>query len=156
MYGTWRARMTFGGDTMTKKTKPPIPSGHFLIQQTTTGPDGKEVVLSERIVTAQGRKPASALQAKLPSRMRKKILGLIARRVPCGATRHRDGKPCEALSGPGKRRCQFHGGRSTGPKTPEGKARSLANLKRGLMTQMDRETERIVKRGRAKCGLPVG
>lgn len=50
-------------------------------------------------------------------------------RVVCGAKRHRDGQPCEAKSEPGKRRCRFHGGRSTGPKTPEGKARALANLR---------------------------
>lgn len=50
-------------------------------------------------------------------------------RVTCGARRHRDGQPCQALSEPGKRRCRFHGGRSTGPRTPEGKARALANLR---------------------------
>lgn len=50
-------------------------------------------------------------------------------RVICGAKRHRDGKPCQAKSEPGKRRCRFHGGRSTGPRTPEGKARALANLR---------------------------
>lgn len=52
-----------------------------------------------------------------------------ARRVVCGATRHRDGQPCNALSEPGKRRCRFHGGRSTGPRTDAGKARALANLR---------------------------
>lgn len=52
-----------------------------------------------------------------------------ARRVTCGAKRHRDGQPCQAKSEPGKRRCRFHGGRSTGPRTPEGKARALANLR---------------------------
>ena len=51
------------------------------------------------------------------------------RRVICGAKRHRDGQPCQAKSEPGKKRCRFHGGRSTGPKTPEGKARALANLR---------------------------
>lgn len=51
------------------------------------------------------------------------------KRVTCGAKRHRDGQPCQAKSEPGKRRCRFHGGRSTGPKTPEGKARALANLR---------------------------
>lgn len=51
------------------------------------------------------------------------------RRTPCGAKRHRDGKPCQALSEPGKRRCRFHGGRSTGPRSPEGKARALSNLR---------------------------
>lgn len=44
------------------------------------------------------------------------------RRVPCGALT-RKGTPCRAMSEPGRRRCRFHGGRSTGPRTPEGKAR---------------------------------
>lgn len=43
-------------------------------------------------------------------------------RIPCGAMT-RKGKPCRLKSEPGKRRCKFHGGKSTGPKTPEGKAR---------------------------------
>lgn len=51
-------------------------------------------------------------------------------RVPCGAKRRRDGQPCQALSVPGKHRCKWHGGCSTGPTTPEGKARALANLRR--------------------------
>ncbi|OOY26786.1 hypothetical protein BMI90_16410 [Thioclava sp. L04-15] len=41
------------------------------------------------------------------------------RRVRCGA-KTRKGHPCKVLSLPGKRRCKFHGGLSTGPKTPEG------------------------------------
>jgi hypothetical protein len=49
----------------------------------------------------------------------------------CGARRHRDGQPCQAKSEPGKRRCRFHGGRSTGPRTEAGKARALANLRKG-------------------------
>ena len=51
------------------------------------------------------------------------------KRVPCGGKRRSDGKPCEALSVPGKRRCKWHGGCSTGPRTSEGKARALANLR---------------------------
>lgn len=51
-----------------------------------------------------------------------------AGRVPCGARRRRDGQPCEALSVPGKRRCKWHGGCSTGPRTAEGKAKVAANL----------------------------
>lgn len=50
-------------------------------------------------------------------------------RVTCGARRRRDGQPCEALSVPGKRRCKWHGGASTGPRSDEGRARSLANLR---------------------------
>jgi hypothetical protein len=51
-------------------------------------------------------------------------------RVICGGRRRRDGKPCAALSVPGKRRCRWHGGMSTGPKTPEGKAKVMRNLPR--------------------------
>ncbi len=51
-------------------------------------------------------------------------------RVICGAKRRRDGEPCQGLSTPGKLRCKWHGGCSTGPRTEEGRARSLANLRR--------------------------
>ncbi len=37
------------------------------------------------------------------------------------------GRPCRALALPNGR-CRRHGGRSTGPRTPEGKGRSAANL----------------------------
>lgn len=43
-------------------------------------------------------------------------------RVVCGA-KTRNGTPCKCKSEPGKKRCRFHGGKSTGPRTPEGKAR---------------------------------
>ena len=46
-------------------------------------------------------------------------LGLAPR---CGA-RTRAGCPCRAPALHGKRRCRMHGGRSTGPRTPEGLAR---------------------------------
>ena len=42
-----------------------------------------------------------------------------ARRVRCGA-KTRKGTPCRCKSEPGKRRCKFHGGLSTGARTPEG------------------------------------
>lgn len=50
-------------------------------------------------------------------------------RVICGAKRRRDGQPCQALSVPGKRRCKWHGGCSTGPKTSAGRRRSQGNLR---------------------------
>lgn len=50
-------------------------------------------------------------------------------RVICGAKRRRDGQPCQGLSVPGRLRCKWHGGASTGPRTDEGRARSLANLR---------------------------
>lgn len=48
-------------------------------------------------------------------------------RVPCDA-RLVNGGRCTRKSEPGKKRCRYHGGRSTGPRTPEGKARCTANL----------------------------
>lgn len=45
------------------------------------------------------------------------------RRVRCEAKTTRKGTPCKNMSEPGRRRCKHHGGRSTGPKTAEGKAR---------------------------------
>ena len=46
----------------------------------------------------------------------------------CGAHSRSTGKPCCAMA-LANGRCRNHGGVSTGPKTPEGKARALANLK---------------------------
>jgi hypothetical protein len=43
----------------------------------------------------------------------------------CGA-RTRQGPPCRKAVEPGKRRCKFHGGRSTGPRTQAGRARIAA------------------------------
>lgn len=37
----------------------------------------------------------------------------------CGA-RNRQGLPCRSAAMKGKRRCRLHGGKSTGPRTPEG------------------------------------
>ena len=42
-------------------------------------------------------------------------------RVVCGAKTRKD-TPCRNLSEPGKKKCKFHGGKSTGPKTREGRA----------------------------------
>lgn len=50
-------------------------------------------------------------------------------RVICGARRRSDGQPCQALSVQGKRRCRWHGGCSSGPRTADGRGRSLANLR---------------------------
>lgn len=46
-------------------------------------------------------------------------------RPQCGA-RARSGAPCKNKVIPGKRRCKFHGGLSTGPKTEGGRARIAA------------------------------
>ena len=48
---------------------------------------------------------------------------------PCSA-RTRSGGECQNRPLPGKRRCRFHGGLSTGPRTVEGKARCSQAAKR--------------------------
>ncbi len=44
------------------------------------------------------------------------------KRPLCGAQTRAGGR-CKVRAEPGKRRCRFHGGMSTGPKTPEGRAK---------------------------------
>jgi hypothetical protein len=49
----------------------------------------------------------------------------------CGArTRSRNGAPCQCKVVPGRTRCRLHGGLSTGPRTPEGKARCAEGVRR--------------------------
>ena len=60
-----------------------------------------------------------------------------ARLRRCGAKRKRDGQPCIAKP-LANGRCKFHGGMSTGPKTPEGRARALANLRPNHRTLIPR------------------
>lgn len=50
-------------------------------------------------------------------------------RPVCGAKRRRDGESCQGRPVPGKLRCKWHGGCSTGPRTPDGKARARDNLR---------------------------
>ena len=44
----------------------------------------------------------------------------------------RKGTPCQARGFGKGGRCKFHGGASTGPRTPEGKARALAAARAGF------------------------
>lgn len=75
--------------------------------------------------------PPSALDALLEaaitlelSRMQEREAQRRARlRVTCGAKTTRKGTRCRNKSEPGRTRCKFHGGRSTGPKTVEGRER---------------------------------
>ena len=53
-------------------------------------------------------------------------------RLQCQTINKQNKLPCKAsgiLMKNGKVRCRMHGGWSTGPKTPEGKAKALLNLK---------------------------
>lgn len=49
----------------------------------------------------------------------------------CGARAKRTGKPCKLDPVPGRTRCKYHGGKSTGPKTEAGKLASRENGKMG-------------------------
>jgi hypothetical protein len=62
-------------------------------------------------------------------------------RPRCGA-RTRAGGTCKAPALPEKERCRMHGGLSTGPKTPEGKARTLAALKAGFQRYVEERRAR--------------
>lgn len=46
----------------------------------------------------------------------------------CGAKRKRDGKPCRHKLVDGSKRCKFHGGLSTGPRTLDGMRKALSCL----------------------------
>lgn len=54
---------------------------------------------------------------------------LSKRRVICRA-KTRKGHPCKLMSEPGRQRCKFHDGMSTGPRTAEGRAKIAAAQKK--------------------------
>ena len=68
---------------------------------------------------------------------------------PCGArTKSYGGRPCQAppvidrgTGQPRNGRCRLHGGLSTGPKTAQGKARTLAALCAGWLAWRQRKSE---------------
>lgn len=63
------------------------------------------------------------------------------RQVRCGAKTRR-GTACMLKSEPGRRRCRFHGGKSTGAKTTEGRARiAEAQLKRWARWRAERHRD---------------
>ncbi|WP_414714034.1 HGGxSTG domain-containing protein [Shinella sp.] len=79
---------------------------------------------------------------ELPSRKTAAVADLEPGAPPqparCGA-RNRRGFSCAMKPEPGKHRCKFHGGRSTGPKTDEGRQRiAEAQRRRWSRYQMAR------------------
>lgn len=67
----------------------------------------------------------------------------------CGAKSRRTGLPCREPAIRGKRCCRLHGGLSTGPRTPEGLARSRrANWKHGAYSREAREARRELRLAR--------
>lgn len=57
-------------------------------------------------------------------------------RIRCGA-RCRNGEPCKAPGIGHGNRCKLHGGKSTGPRTAEGRQRALDALARGRRRKFD-------------------
>ena len=79
------------------------------------------------------RKAARSSAGISLDRMRARLEALLkANAAPrCGARSKRTGKPCRGAAMPNGR-CKLHGGKSTGPRTAEGLARSRrANWKHG-------------------------
>src|SRR5262249_30327301 len=64
------------------------------------------------------------------------IDGLYRRR--CGARLSRDRGYCRAVPVPGHWRCVWHGGKSTGPRTPEGMRNTLAAMAAGRRRWVER------------------
>jgi len=67
-----------------------------------------------------------------------------AARVRCEAQTRR-GTPCRRMSEPGRRRCRLHGGCSTGPLTPEGRAR-IAEAQRRRWARWRAQRDRLPER----------
>lgn len=62
---------------------------------------------------------------------------------------------CRNWPVPGKKRCRFHGGLSTGPKTPEGKARAVAAMVAGRRRWIRlRKMERVAALLKETFGVP--
>lgn len=57
----------------------------------------------------------------------------------CGARTKGTGLPCRRMDLYANGRCKLHGGPSTGPKTPEGKARALENIKKPMKVEQKQE-----------------
>jgi hypothetical protein len=70
--------------------------------------------------------------------MRFKFHGVQVRlTITCGA-KNRQGMPCGQKAVYMNGRCRFHGGLSTGPKTPEGKQRSIEAMRAGYQRWLQR------------------
>ena len=71
--------------------------------------------------------------------------------------------PCQKAALKGKTRCRLHGGKSTGPRTPEGKARvAAAHTKHGRRSkahmekvrQINAELRRVIQQGKQAGIIP--
>ena len=80
----------------------------------------------ERMLARNAAQEAASKRAIPSKKSRKK----------CGAHARTTGKPCQAKA-LANGRCKLHGGLSTGPRTMEGKQKSLRNLKQFKSTEND-------------------
>jgi hypothetical protein len=81
------------------------------------------------------------MKRKPIERVRARLEALVMAAPRCGARSKRTGKPCRAAAMPNGR-CKVHGGKSTGPRTPEGLEHSRrANWKHGYYSR-DAKAER--------------
>src|SRR5262245_709858 len=93
---------------------------------------------------AREREPIERMRARLEA------LTMANAAPRCGARSKRTGKPCRAAAMPNGR-CKVHGGKSTGPRTPEGLERSRrANWKHGYYFR-----EAKAERARVRAGILV-
>lgn len=71
--------------------------------------------------------------------------------LQCSAQSKRTGQQCRAPAISGKSKCRFHGGKSTGPKTPEGRQRcAQARITHGQQT-----TSMRIERSLASARLAI-
>lgn len=97
-----------------------------------------------------------AITHELSSMQEKEAQRRARLRVICGAKTTRKGTPCRNMSEPGRKRCKFHGGRSTGPKTAEGRERiAEAQRRRWARWQESRERGEGKSLDASKAGPPV-
>lgn len=74
------------------------------------------------------------------------IFGGLASCPQCAATSKRTGERCRAPAMKGKATCKTHGGRSTGARTPEGRAKAAAaRTVHGRETNAARDTRRAAQ-----------
>src|SRR5262245_354714 len=101
------------------------------------GPDGPSETLEPIDLPPPDPGCLEPLEREPIDRMRARLEALLkANAAPrCGARSKRTGKPCRGAAMPNGR-CKLHGGKSTGPRTPEGLERSRrANWKHGYYSR---------------------
>lgn len=85
--------------------------------------DDKRILFRQWAAKAQTAKAEGSYIPSFPNYLR----GLA-----CGAIK-KNGRSCRMTTLGANGRCKFHGGASTGPRTQEGRARALENLKLGRL-----------------------